>query len=272
MQEKLFRKSALDRMASPERLDMLMQVVSFRAWLAPVAALGLIAAAALWAFTGRVPISVAGQGILLHGGRIDTLEAPAEGVVTSLTVNPGDALSRGATIGQIAQGTGGQTTPITSPFDGRVLDTQAQEGSYLQAGASILKSEPAGEPLEALLFVSPADSKRLTPGMTAQLLPSTVRQEEYGYLVGTITSVGLLPMSQAELARALGDAGLIGQMQANPNPVEVRISLKASTSNPSGYEWTSPRGPDGALQGGTFIAGRIILKEIRPIDLMLSRQ
>jgi multidrug efflux pump subunit AcrA (membrane-fusion protein) len=270
MQEKLFRKSALDRLASPERLDVLIQIVSFKAWLVPFAALGLIAAALFWGLTGRVPITISGQGILLHGGRIDTLESPVAGLLVALSVQPGDVIHKQALVGQVSQPLDGELVPITSPFEGQVLETRAREGAYLQPGTPVLRLEPVGEPLVAVLFVSPADGKKLAAGMTVHLLPSTVRQEEYGYLLGTITYVSPLPMSTESIVEVLGNAGLAQQLSPIPNPVEVFVSLQPSESNPSHYEWTSSRRPDTILQGGTFIRGRVILNVVRPIDLMFS--
>jgi hypothetical protein len=256
MQEKLFRKSALDRLASPERLDVLIQIVSFKAWLVPLAALGLIAAALFWGLTGRVPITVSGQGILLHGGRIDTLESPVDGLLVTLLAQPGDVIQKQAVVGQVSQLPDGQLV--------------SREGAYLQPGTPVLRLEPVDEPLVAVLFVSPADGKKLAAGMTVQLLPSTVRQEEYGYLLGTIRYVSPLPMSTESIVEVLGNAGLAQQLSPIPNPVEVFVSLQPSESNPSHYEWTSSRGPDTILQGGTFIRGRVILNVVRPIDLMFS--
>lgn len=61
----LFRKEALDRLSSPERLDQLMQVVQPKKWI-PLTAMGsLIAVGLVWSVFGRIPITVAGQGVVV---------------------------------------------------------------------------------------------------------------------------------------------------------------------------------------------------------------
>ena len=56
----LFRKEALERISSPERLDQIMQVVSFKKWI-PLAAFGtIITAGVAWSVVGRIPVTVDG--------------------------------------------------------------------------------------------------------------------------------------------------------------------------------------------------------------------
>lgn len=67
MQQKssdIFRKAALERLSSPDRLDELMQVTTPQAWLLLVVIVGLLAGAILWSVLARVPTTVQGDGIL----------------------------------------------------------------------------------------------------------------------------------------------------------------------------------------------------------------
>lgn len=60
----IFRRRAVERLASPDDLDDLIIVASAQSWLA-IAALGLlVGAAAFWAFNGRVGITLDAQGQL----------------------------------------------------------------------------------------------------------------------------------------------------------------------------------------------------------------
>jgi hypothetical protein len=73
MQERLFRKVALDRLASPEQLDTLLQITPPRAWLS-LLSLGLILGGlALWALLAEIPSLTSAEGVLLVGesGEVD---------------------------------------------------------------------------------------------------------------------------------------------------------------------------------------------------------
>ncbi len=69
MKKQIFRQSALDRLSSPEQLDMLFQVVRPAYWAALSALLLLLSVLVVWGFYGTVTTMVSGQGILLREGR-----------------------------------------------------------------------------------------------------------------------------------------------------------------------------------------------------------
>jgi hypothetical protein len=75
MQRQIFRKVALDRLASPEQLDQLLQVTRPTGWLALAALCLLLSATVLWSIFGSIAIQVSGRAALIapEGGR--TLEA-----------------------------------------------------------------------------------------------------------------------------------------------------------------------------------------------------
>lgn len=100
----LFRKQALERSSSPERLDQIMQVVSPMNWL-PLAALGTLVAAGLtWSILGRIPITVEGRGVLVYPSKVLPLQFPAvEGKLKAVNVRVGDFVKQGQVIATIDQ-------------------------------------------------------------------------------------------------------------------------------------------------------------------------
>ncbi len=78
----IFRKEALERLASPEQLDQLMQIVTPRSWL-PLAALGgLLSFGVVWSFVGRIPVTTTGRGVIVYN---DISEAdPASAALQSV--------------------------------------------------------------------------------------------------------------------------------------------------------------------------------------------
>jgi hypothetical protein len=67
MSQKLFRRKALEKLASPEQLDQLMAITTPRSWLALFGLGGLLLAAVLWSVFGTIPTTVTGDGILIPG-------------------------------------------------------------------------------------------------------------------------------------------------------------------------------------------------------------
>jgi HlyD family secretion protein len=101
--KKLFRDESLERLSSPERLDQLMNVVNPRAWL-PLAGLGsLVATGLLWSIFGRLPLTVAGQGVLIYPRSVVQFQAPSDGTILKLNIKSGAVIKKGDIIGTISQ-------------------------------------------------------------------------------------------------------------------------------------------------------------------------
>src|SRR5688572_11542552 len=102
-QEGLFRKAALQRLSSPEQLDLLMQVTNPRAWLA-LAALGLLLVAAiLWSIFGVIPTKISGKGILIRTGGVFDVVSLGGGRLIEINVTSGDLVKKNQVIARIAQ-------------------------------------------------------------------------------------------------------------------------------------------------------------------------
>lgn len=101
MQTNLFRKTALDKLTSPERLDQLMTVTPRRAWLA-LGAIGVILLAALfWSIFGSLPTRVSGPGIFVREGGAFQVVSKGEGSVVALDARVGDEVKKGQIIGRL---------------------------------------------------------------------------------------------------------------------------------------------------------------------------
>lgn len=104
MQTELFRKSALQKLSSPEQLEQLMEVTRPRAWIA-LGAIGVILGVALiWAIWGTLPTKVSGQGIIIRAGGIFDIVSLGGGVITDIyDLRVGDKVNKGQVLGHIAQ-------------------------------------------------------------------------------------------------------------------------------------------------------------------------
>ncbi len=99
----LFRKEALERISSPERLDQIMQVVSFQKWI-PLAAFGtIIAAGVVWSVMGRIPVTVEGQGVLVYPSQVMSFQSPGAGRLLTVNVHVGDGVKKGQVLATIDQ-------------------------------------------------------------------------------------------------------------------------------------------------------------------------
>jgi len=90
-----FRKAALERLASPERLDEMMKITAPKGWIALCTCGFLILLALVWSIFGRIPERVMANGILIPGGSLLQVEAATQGMLTEFLVKVGDEVQAG---------------------------------------------------------------------------------------------------------------------------------------------------------------------------------
>jgi HlyD family secretion protein len=98
MSEGLFRKAAIDKVSSPEQLDLLMRVTSPVGWLALLTVAIMLSAVGAWSVLGTIPDLVDASGTLFRGERISDVKATMGGSVVNLTVRPGAMVQAGQVI------------------------------------------------------------------------------------------------------------------------------------------------------------------------------
>jgi HlyD family secretion protein len=395
----LFRKAALDRMASPERLDVLMQVTSPFGWVALCTVGALLLGVLLWSIFGSIPTRVEGEGILIQGGTLREIRSSGDGDLLSLKVRVNDIVKPDQVLGEITQldygervksvegryadakreataaeaedqatitglqadiqsaqseirtteqelakatedlrlkqqslakglitksrvttaerdtismrgrvatlraqirgsqaniraveqrirsryqsadtinlevarlkGTGTLAGQIKSTVSGRVVEVKKNAGDRVTAGEVIAVVEPDSATTEPVLYVTSTTGKQIRPGMEAQVAPSTVKREEYGFIRAKVTYVGEYPVTPQAVQTVVANQALAQELIGATTKIEVRASLTRDTHTPSGYAWSSSAGPAFRIQSGTRISVAVVVDRRAPITLVL---
>lgn len=161
---------------------------------------------------------------------------------------------------------------VVSPYTGRVLELTVYGGDLVTAGGSIARIDRTDDDvdeLEAVVYVAATEGKKLQPGMSVQIAPTSFKREEFGTIRARVVSVSDYPATQEAMQRALGNAQLVQTLSGGGAPYEVRVSLELDPTTPSGYAWSSSRGPSAAIQTGTVCAATVTVEQQRPLTLAL---
>jgi len=164
---------------------------------------------------------------------------------------------------------------VLSSYDGRVTEVDLSPGAVVEEGATVAlveteKTEQRGEEvLEAVIFAPAADGKRVRPGMEAQVSPATVQLEEYGFIPGKVTFVSQFPVTADSIMRLVENKELVESLTREGAPIEIHVSLAASSSTPSGFTWSSSVGPPSKVSQGTVCATSFVTESRRPADLVI---
>lgn len=160
------------------------------------------------------------------------------------------------------------THEILAPVTGRVAEIKAAVGAVLSAGVPVLSIRPATETLEALIYVPPADGKRIVPGMEVLVSPSSARKEEYGSIRGRIAEVAAFPASLQGMVAVLQSPDLAEAFSSDGPPYASRVSLDGDPLTASGLAWTSSRGASRTVSSGTLVDVEIKIESRPPITLV----
>jgi HlyD family secretion protein len=103
MNEKIFRKSALDRLSSPEQLDMAITVMKPRAWLILAGLIVILLAVGIWGAVGKIESTISAIGMITSSGGSQEVIHSYAGMVTDIGVKSGTTVKRGDVIARISQ-------------------------------------------------------------------------------------------------------------------------------------------------------------------------
>ena len=96
--------------------------------------------------------------------------------------------------------------------------------------------------------------------MVAEIAPSIIDQQAYGYVLGQVSGVGRLPMSKAAIKSVIKipEVAHYIREQIKAEPFIVKLSLTPKLGSKTGYAWTGP-GPSFALDSGIIADFSIIV-------------
>jgi HlyD family secretion protein len=158
---------------------------------------------------------------------------------------------------------------IVSPVDGRVVEVKVAAGAVLAPGMPVYEIEIAGQVLEATVYMPPGSGKNIRPGMEVRVEPTTIKREEYGAIVGTVTAVSDFPVTPQGMLADLHNDALVKRFSQEGAPYAARVILARDSSTISGYRWTSGKGPPIQLSSGTLTRAEVTTREQPPIDLVI---
>lgn len=160
---------------------------------------------------------------------------------------------------------------VVSQVEGRVLEVKVSDGDVVQPGMHLFSLERKGEnvKLEAALYVPAEVGKKIVPGMEVQLSPTTVKKEEYGYMLGRVVNVSEYPTTIQSMALTLGSEELASKLAGGSAPLEITVDLITDENTVSGFKWSSQAGPPLKINSGTLCMGAVTISEQRPIQMVI---
>ncbi|MFI9600298.1 HlyD family efflux transporter periplasmic adaptor subunit [Streptomyces sp. NPDC052043] len=265
-----FRQQALDKLRSPEELDLPMRLARPQGWLVLSVTLLAMAAASLWAVTGSVASTVGAPAILTYGQGSYVLQSPVAGQVTAVLATEGERLPAHSPVLKVRTEQGEEV--VRTVAAGRITALAATLGQIVSTGANVAAVEKvahASDPLYATVYVPAENAAAVPSGAPVDLTVSSVPAQRYGVLRGHVQAVDRSAQSAQRIAAYLGDAQLGQQFTRDGRPVAVLVRLDTSSATKSGLTWSSAGGPPYRPDSMTPATASIRLADQRPLDWLL---
>jgi HlyD family secretion protein len=161
---------------------------------------------------------------------------------------------------------------VVAPVDGRVLEVRVKKRDLVGSGTSLMSLVKEGQfvnNLEVVLYVAAEEGKKIAPGMEAQIAPTIVKREDYGFMRGKVTWVAEYPATGQNMLQTLGSEELVSKMAENGAPIEVRVDLVPDPDSFSGFKWSTVKGAPVKVDSGNLCDGTIIVMQQRPIEMVI---
>lgn len=100
--EQLLRKASLERLSSPEQLDMMMRVTSPLGWVALLAVGALVVAGIVWSTLFDLSVKVDGRGYMVRGESVREVQALSSGAILAMAVQTGQVIEPGTVIARLS--------------------------------------------------------------------------------------------------------------------------------------------------------------------------
>jgi HlyD family secretion protein len=161
---------------------------------------------------------------------------------------------------------------IRSGYDGCIQELKVTKGQLVSPGMSLasLQIQNSAESMVGMIYFDVKDGKKIKPNMPIQITPDTVKRQEFGGILGKITSVSTLPITKQGAAAVVGNPEVVDNIiGAQGAKIGVMAHLERDSKTVSAYKWSSSAGPNLKITAGTTTTARVVVEERAPITFLL---
>lgn len=305
-----YREEAINAVSSPEQLDQYTKVIRAPAWILLTAVLLILITAFIWLFSGNISDGIKVKGTIFPQSGVTDIYSRSSGTVTSVLVKEGDFVDEGQIIAIIpdyeliteieelrknigqAAGNMGQNTAkndleakledlvgeyelnsvIKCTVSGIVQSVVSKDQTISNGNkiATIINEDKYTNDREIIAYIPLTIAQSIKVGMEAQISPTYAPREEFGYMMGHITKVGRVPVTEEMLKKTFGDWEHQKNLLDEEGCVEVRISIGVDPNSSNNFQWSNNKGHDLSIDISTICDVLIVSEDKRPIDLLLG--
>lgn len=269
---KIFRTQAIQSVGGSNRLNSLSPMITPQMWVLTSALGFLLFAVVTWGFVGRIPLTVQGSGIFVRGERLDSVNAPCEGLIRKMNKRAGDQVKVGECIATICKSSSSTEVErqVLAFQDGVVVSIEVEDWDFVTNGQIIAVIASGNMNPICIGFVSLADGKRVVEGMPVRI--SFSHADSYGdaQAIGRVESIDDFVTSPDQMFGRVPSQTLVASIQERfGNVIAIVVALELDPQGKAGLQWSSRLSGPSMVTSGTPCDIEIVVREIRPASLLL---
>ena len=269
----LYRKSSLERISSPDQLDTMLKISSPMSWLALAGATLIVVITIVWAFIGRIPMTVTTTGIVTSPDGTNAVYSNTAGTVTKVFGARGDKIYEKDVLMEVETDRK-ETVQILSDQVGFVGEIVAPEGSIITPNSEVLRLSPNTDSHQVVVcYVLTADAQKIKRGDNAYISLSSSDSKSYGHMVGRVINIDAGAASQNAQKKVLGSENNLNKSFSSDGKAVTAVTceLYPSDSSVSGYFWSNTKGDQLAVNNRDMCSVKIITKQVKPIEKLFEK-
>lgn len=269
----LYRKSALEKISSPDQLDVMLKISSPMSWLALAGATLIVVVTIIWAFVGRIPMTVTTTGIVAGPDGTNAVYSNVAGTVINVFVSRGDKVYEKDKVMEVETDRG-ENVYILSDQVGYISEIVAPEGSIITQNSEVLRVSPNTESTQVVVcYVLTSDAQKVKRGNHAYISLSASDSKSYGHMVGRVVNIDAGAASANAQEKVLGSDNNLSKSFSSDGKAVTAITceLYPSTQSVSGYFWSNTKGDQLAVNNRDMCSVKIITKQVRPIEKLFEK-
>ena len=268
----LYRKSALERISSPEQLDKALKITSPLSWLALLAITLIIVVTVIWSIIGTIPVTVTTQGIVASPVSTNSVYIQETGTVVSVLVHAGDELHFNDPVLTYKTGSG-EVKTLYADQVGTVSELVVKSGDQMIQGNEAIRLSPSVTSDQVIVCYIPlGDAKKLERGMNVQVYLASADSQTYGHMQARVINIDSNAASAGGMAYVLGsDNNLAASFTQNGAVVAVTCELYPDAATVSGYYWSNEKGAKLEVTNGSLVSAKVITEEVAPITKLFAK-
>lgn len=267
----LFRKSAVEKLSSPEQLDKSIVITKPLTWLALIGVVFIITCFIVWSVYGTMPDIAEAQGIISNGVYTNSVYSHFSGKVADVYKEEGDYVKKDDVLCTVIDAND-ILHNVLADEDCIIAKRHVSKEDRVNFSDELFGISPcSSEETYVVFYVGIEKIPGMCTGMDVILNAPAYDNQKYGHMKGQIIHIDNFATTEKSVRRVIGENEmLVDYIGAIKQPVvAVTCNIQKDTSSENGFWWSNEKGEQLHIRKGSIVNVKVVMDENAPITKLI---